>query len=147
MPKKANSNIRMRMKGSNSDISSSSSTSTSSDHHSLSISPISPDPTPRGFSSRLRRIFKGPPKPKEVHTTSKTNAQPSEPYTHVPIAASSAFLKTTTRTDMFEVTQGTKLNTSRSMNDLLGNRPMLASRASESRLKHIEAAERDLTRG
>jgi len=48
---------------------------------------------------------------------------------------------------MFELTGNGRLNISRSMNDLHGQGRVLASRASESRLKHIEAAARDLSRG
>jgi len=100
----------------------------------------------RSFSSRLRRILKGPPELKESHTSQKRK-EPSEPYTHIPTAASSAFLKTTTTTDMFELTGTGRLAMCRSMNDLQNTRRVVARRASESRLKHIEAAERDLSRG
>lgn len=138
--------MRLRINGSNSDTSSSSSTSTSTEARRQAVCPtsISTESSPKDLSSRLRRIFKGPPRPK-ASNLSPQRIEPTEAYTHVPTAASSAFLKTTTTTDMFELTGAGRLNTSRSMNDLSGARPVLLSRASDSRLKHIEAAEMDLS--
>lgn len=45
-----------------------------------------------------------------AHQSSQENHEDEEtsPYRHVPVSASASFLRTTTKRDMFEVTEGTR---------------------------------------
>jgi hypothetical protein len=109
--------------------------------------------------SRLRRRFRGPPKesraaklgklPESERQDLDVSEKGSGPYQHIPTAAQSSFLRTTTKRDMFELTGNGKQLASgeasvvASVEDLgaqsTENRPALGVR-SESRLRHTEAS-------
>jgi hypothetical protein len=80
--------------------------------------------------SRLKRLLKGPPKSVQPAHQNQEQHEATTPYRHVPMAAASSFLRTTTKRDMFELSRSSS------------KRPLVSGEADAADLKDSQKLER-----